>query len=262
MPGADTRPTLRDLQFTLSRHIRDPEANPPPPGIEERRLNIYRELFYNNVEGLLSGNFPVIRKTIGSGAWHRLIRAFFRDFRCTTPLFPELAREFLRFLEQRQAQSAGDPPWLLELAHYEWVELALDIEQAEPDLGRCDPDGDLLARMPMLTPLAWPLAYQWPVHRIGPDFQPDQPPGQPTFLLVRRDGRKVRFSEITPLTFRLLQRLAEHPELTGRQQLEALAEEAGAEDRPAFIAQGSELLMQLRRTGVVFGTTTTNQGNT
>src|SRR3546814_9823218 len=44
--------SLHDQQFRLSHHIRDPEHNPPPPGIEDRRLQIYRELFYNNLEDL------------------------------------------------------------------------------------------------------------------------------------------------------------------------------------------------------------------
>ena len=41
---------LRDQQLTLSRYLRDPEHNPPPPGIEARRLKVYRELFYNGIE--------------------------------------------------------------------------------------------------------------------------------------------------------------------------------------------------------------------
>ncbi|HPO24365.1 MAG TPA: putative DNA-binding domain-containing protein, partial [Arenimonas sp.] len=45
---------LRQQQFALAKHIRDPEANLPPPDIEDRRLAIYRELFFNNVEGLLA----------------------------------------------------------------------------------------------------------------------------------------------------------------------------------------------------------------
>ncbi len=256
MPVADRHDSLQAMQFALSRHIRDPENNPPPPGIEERRLKIYRELFYNNVEGLLSGNFPVIRKTLGHDVWHRLIRSFFRDHRSQTPMFPELAREFLRFLEQRQSENRGDPPWLLELAHYEWVELALDIDpnRTDTETGAIDPDGDLLAGRPVLSALAWPLAYHWPVHRIGPAFQPDQPPAQPTFLLVRRTGSKVRFSEISALAYRLLQRLAEFEELNGRQQLEALADEAGVQDREPFLEQGAELLAQFQDSGIVLGT--------
>lgn len=163
--------TLQDQQFALSRHLRDP-SHPPPPGIEERRLAIYRDLFFNNIESLLAGNFPVIRQTLGDDAWRRLVRSFYARHRSQTPLFPEIAREFIRFLETRTGE--GDPPWLRELAHYEWVELALQIaDDATPPH---DPRGDLLADVPVVSPFVWALAYQWPVHRIGPDFQPDLPP--------------------------------------------------------------------------------------
>ncbi|MBB5015627.1 DNA-binding domain-containing protein [Rehaibacterium terrae] len=255
MHAAEAPAALRAQEFALARHIRDPDANPPPPGIEDRRLRIYRELFYNNVEDLLSGNFPVIRKMLDDGDWHALVRGFFREHRCRTPLFPELPREFLQYLEHRQARGAGDPAWLLELAHYEWVELALDIDDADPATVPHDPQGDLLAGAPLPSPLAWPLAYRWPVHRLGPDFLPDTPPQTPTFLLVRRDrAHRVRFSEINGLTFRLLQRLGEFPELSGRDQLAALAAEAHAPDVEAFIAQGAAMLVQLRDSGALLGT--------
>ena len=46
-------PEFQQLQRQLTAHLRDP-GSPPPAGIEERRLKIYRELFYNNVEGFLA----------------------------------------------------------------------------------------------------------------------------------------------------------------------------------------------------------------
>ena len=76
---------------------------------------------------------------------------------------------------KRARRDAGDPPWLAELAHYEWVELALQIAERRR-LPPHDPDGDLLDGVPVLSPLAWPLAYRWPVHRIGPDSSPSAPP--------------------------------------------------------------------------------------
>jgi len=30
-----------------------------------------------------------------------------------------------------------------------------------------------------LSPLAWPLAYRFPVHKISPDYQPSEPLEQP-----------------------------------------------------------------------------------
>ena len=241
-------------QRALSAHIRDPQQHAAPAGIEERRVKIYRELFFNNVEGLLGGNFPVLRSVLGDG-WTTLIRDFLREHGARTPLFTELAREFLRYLETRAEAGRGDAPWLLELAHYEWIELALQISEASiADLAH-DPAGDLLVQPPALSPLAWPLAYDWPVHRLGPDYLPDTPPAEPTLLLVRRDAAgRVSFHQLTALTFHLLQRIEDQPQLSGREQLLALAAEAGASDIDAFLGEGTAMLEALRADGTLLGT--------
>jgi uncharacterized protein len=237
----------------LAAYIRDPTGTAPPPGIEARRLAIYRELFFNNILGLLAGNFPVLRRIHGDADWGSLVRAFYRDHGCRTPLFTELPREFLRYLEARGED--GRKPWLLELAHYEWVELALQISEATHDDVPHDPAGDLLSGRPLLSPLAWPLGYAWPVHRIGPEHQPAHVPPEPTLLLLRRerDG-KVSFHSLSPLVFRLLQRLDLEPGLSGHQHLAALATEAGAEDIDAFVNEGASMLAQLHREGTLLGT--------
>ena len=116
---------------------------------------------------------------------------------------------------------------------------------------------DLLAGVPVPSPVAWALAYAWPVHRLSPDYLPDAPPAQATFLLVQRGAdHRVRFNELTALSFRLLQRLADEPALSGREQLLALAAEAGAADTEAFLAQGQTMLEQFRAAGIVPGTAT------
>ena len=67
---------LATQQDAFSAHIRDPDRNPPPAGIDPRRMQVYRELFFNNVSRLLAGNFPVIRKTLADEAWAALVRRF------------------------------------------------------------------------------------------------------------------------------------------------------------------------------------------
>jgi len=238
---------LRQQQFALAKHIRDPEANLPPPDIEDRRLAIYRELFFNNVEGLLAGNFPVIREILDDDIWLDLVRAFYREHLCQTHLFPEVPREFIRFLETRIEQGEQDPAWLMELAHYEWVELALDLAENDEAENDANIVGDsILDTAFSLSSLAWPLGYQWPVHRLSPGFLPEDPPSEPTFLLVRRDrDYKVHFEEISALIFRLLQLISDAPELTARQQLTALAHEANAEDIASFSELGLGLYQNL-----------------
>ena len=237
----------------FAAHLRDPQAQPPPPGIEDRRLQVYRDLVFNNMRDLLGGNFPVIRRTLGAEAWDRLARDFLASHRAHAPLFPELGQEFLRFVQDRAAAGAGDPPWLPELAHYEWVELALQISDAA--LPPHDPDGDLLDGVPVVSPLAWPLAYAWPVQTIGPAHVPDTAPPAPTLLLVRRDAQgEVHFAALSPLVFRLLQLLDADTGTTGRHALAQLAQEAGAPDPAAFMHDGSAMLRRLHAEGTLLGT--------
>ena len=89
---------LRDRQFAFAAHLRD-AANPPPPGIEPRRMAVYRELFRATLESLLAANFPVIRRTLGGDAWMTLVGDFHREHRCATPLFTEIAPEFIAWLK-------------------------------------------------------------------------------------------------------------------------------------------------------------------
>ncbi len=251
--------TLRQQQFELAAHLRDPVAHAPPAGLEDRRLSIYRELFFNNIEGLLSGNFPVIRKTLGEQRWRPLVREFYARHRSRTPLFAEIGREFIRFLQERAEHGTDDPAWLAELAHYEWVELGLQI--ADDELPAHDANGDLLAGIPVLSPLAWSLAYVWPVQHIGPDYQPEAPPEAPTLLLVRRDAQyDIRFAEISPLVYRLIE-ILRAGERSGRLALEQLAGEAGATDPgsgpgqalPAFVEQGHAMLVRMQEEGTILG---------
>jgi len=247
---------LREQQFAFAAHLRDPQGAPAPEGIEERRLAVYRELFFNNVEGLLRGNFPVIHKLLGETRWKQLARDFYREHRCATPLFPQIAQEFIAYLQARQERGNGDPPFLVELAHYEWVELALSLAEDELSSVECDPDGDLLDGIPVPSPLAWPLAYAWPVQRLSADFQPESPPDSPTFLLVLRDASdKVRFSAIDAFGYALLHALSNNAEQRcGRELLAAMAREHGIDGTEAFIANGARLLQQLRERDAILGT--------
>src|SRR5690606_23392341 len=196
---------------------------PRPAGVDARRMRVYVELFYNNVESLLAGAFPVARAILAGERWHTLVRAFFRRHRSGTPYFLEISQEFLTFLAEDDAVEV--PPFLLELCHYEWVELALGVAEDEIPQHGIDPDGDLASGIPVLSPLMRRLAYRYPVHRIGPGFQPDTAPERRTQLVVyRRPDDTVHFMEVGTLTMALLERL-EPGKVCGAEVLARLADE-------------------------------------
>lgn len=250
------RDRLRRLQFEFAAHIRDPEHAPAPAGIEDRRMQIYRELFYNNLRDLLGRSFPVLRKILGETAWNEIVRDWLRRHRAQTPLFLELPQEFLAYLQDERQPTPGDPPFMLELAHYEWVELALGIDEREIDDAALDASGDLLEGCPVVSPLAASLAYTWPVHRIAPAYQPAEPPAEPTRLLVYRDRKdEVGFIEINAVTARLLELLDVPPDArrSGRACLLQIAAELAHPDPEAVLSGGLEILSGLQARDVIIG---------
>jgi hypothetical protein len=250
-------PEFARLQRAFAAHIRDPGAHPMPAGVEDRRMAVYRDLLFNNVREFLAGTFPVLRRIYGEAGWSALIREYFARHRARTPLFLQMPREFLAWLDDERGGRPEDPPFLRELAHYEWVELALSVDSRDPDdpvTGGYDAQGDLLHGVPVLSPLAWPQAYTWPVHRIGPDFQPQEPPAQPTYLLVYRDrADAVGFLEMNPVTARLVELIGAEPAPTGREALERIAAELAHPDPQVVISGGLGILEDLRRRDVILG---------
>ncbi|MEJ2515515.1 MAG: putative DNA-binding domain-containing protein [Gammaproteobacteria bacterium] len=242
-------------QRAFAAHIRDPEGSPAPADIEDRRMAIYRDLFFNNVSQLLSQSFPVLKRILGADAWAAMIRDWFVRHRARTPLFLELPKEFLDYLENERERAADDPPFLAELAHYEWVELALSIDERDPWAEAADisvPE-DLSECRPRLSPLAWPLAYRFPVHRISPEFQPGEPPEEPTFLVVFRDRQdRVGFLEINRVTARLLELLSNaNGQRTARDCLAQIAAELGHPQPDAVIRGGRDIVEDLLQRDVL-----------
>lgn len=247
--------TLEKLQTAFAAHIRDPEKHPAPGGIEDRRMKIYRDLFFNNIQSLLAGNFPVLRAIYSDKGWERLIRDFYSGHRCHTPLFPEVAKEFLRYLQDGREARTDDPGFLLELAHYEWVEMALSLDDRLWRDTQTDPDGDLLAGIPVLSPLAWPLSYRYPVHLISPEYQPAEPPGEPTHILVYRNRHDdVKFMKLNNVSRILLELMQQHRDATGRELLTRVAKAIGHPEPEKVISTGAELLGDLKRKDIVTGT--------
>ncbi|MDH5444953.1 MAG: putative DNA-binding domain-containing protein [Gammaproteobacteria bacterium] len=248
-----SQPGFMKTQFAFASHIRNPQHNPRPSDVEARRMNIYSDLFFNNVEGFISNSFPVLRELHNDDSWMALVRDYFEHHRAKTPLFPEMPREFLYYLEHEREPQQSDYPFMLELAHYEWAELALSISDIESDLD-VDTTGDLLNGVPVLSPLAWLLSYHWPVHQIGPDFIPEQASDHPNWLLVYRDNEdEVHFMELNPVTARLLQLIPENSQLTSATLLQQIAGELNHPNPQTVIQGGLSILDDLNRRNVILG---------
>lgn len=251
-------PDFRAMQLDFTAHIRNPATNARPEGLESRRMKIYLELLYNNVEKFLSNTFPVTRSTFSDERWEALVRDYLHRHKATSPYFLEIPQEFLEFLSSSRVGGAdahpdavNDPEWLLEMCHYEWVELALDVADLELPWESVDPDGDFLGSRWVVSPLLWSLGYEWPVHTIGPSTVATLEK-KPTFLIVFRDVEdKVRFLESDAPTSRFLALLGEDQTLRDviDQMVVEMPQLSAAEVETKMLAT----LKKLRGTDVVLG---------
>ena len=213
-------------------------------------MALYRELFRNNFAEQLASAFPVLRRVCSSDYWDALTENFFAHHRCRSPLFHQLPHEFLGYLQQGHTPTDDDPPFLFELAHYEWVELAL--AQAEEELPSAHSAADVLLELPRLSPLAWPLSYRYAVHRIGPGYLPQAPEAEATHLLVYRNRHDtVQFMALNAVSARLLQLIGEEQGRSGLALMQQIAAELQHPDPSVVINGGRELLLQLQAQDIV-----------
>lgn len=246
-------PAFQEFQQAFGSYLRNPRETPRPVGVPARRARAYRELLFNNVCGVVDACFPVSRAVLGARRWQRLQFAFFAEWRSQTPLFCELPREFLRWLAdaaERAALPVAVPPYLTELAHYEWAELAIDIMQTEP-IPACLKSGDLMRGRVLVAPAHMLLVYQWSVQRISPDYRPRKP--DPVQLVVFRDrDDAVQFASINAVTARLIALLADG-QTTGEAACLQVAAELQHPNPAAVVAGGAAMLNDLRDWGVIYG---------
>ncbi len=254
MCATDRPGSFAEHQARFTAYIRDPDRSTVPEGIEKRRMDLYRELMFNNVESFLSNSFPVLSRIMDPLTWNTVAQDFFSRHRSKTPYFSGIPEEFLAYL-QKEREGPNDFPFMLELAHYEWVESVLAIAADEqPAQGRGALSAEALQHKYRLSDLAWPLAYRYPVHKISNSFKPDQPPSHPTYLVVYRNPEdQVKFLEINAATYRFLERLDQNQKNTAEDCLVDLSGELYQLDRKKVLKYGLEILQSLWIRGIVYG---------
>ena len=237
---------LRSVQRRFAACIRDGDPESPPPGVQAEQMAVYADLFRRNVDGLLGGMLPVFREAMGDPRWQDMVRDFLRRHRSDEPLFRRLVEEFLDYLANER-QPANDPGFTLELAHFEWLRLHLDFaEDADCEFGGEPPRLDEAV---VVSPLAVPLRYQWPVHQIDPKAPPAVAPDTATWLVAWRNrDDKVRAIESNAVTVRLLNLIGEgaRPDAA----LATIAGELGREEA-AVQAAGRAIVAQLHRDDIL-----------
>lgn len=235
---AERRPGLRDQQHAFVACLRG-AGHAPPAGMAAARLAMLRQMVFNDFSELIGGCFPRCAGLLGRRRWMALMQRYHAGHRCRTPLFTEVAAEFVHWLRRLEALPH---PALGELAHLEWAVVAVHQLDAAP---LPPTDGQSPLQVPLRrSPLAWPQVYRWPVDDVARLTPATAPPATATALLIQRDDAgQVRVSPLGAWAASLFIDIGQHPGLHGRHYLHRLADHCG-EAVDALSAPVTTLLQQ------------------
>ncbi len=244
---------FQKIQQQFTDYIRDPKDSLLFPDIEKERLYTYRDLISGGLIENIGNAYPVLRSLYDENDWACIIHDFLKIHESHTPYFPQMAHEFLDYLENERDDS-NDPPWFYELAHYERIEVDVNIDPHDVNWDNFDTNIEVLDHPIILSPLAKPIAYQYPVHKIGQDFQPQEQPGEQTYLIIYRDkSDKVNFYEMNIITAHLIELSRLNPSYTGKKLLELIAHEIKHPNPSVVIEGGKQILIDLMNLNILLG---------
>lgn len=236
-------------QQAFSQRIRHGTAAAYPENIPSQRMQVYQDNFFAGINEILSNCFPILHTILVPSLWRRLVADFYANYPLETPLFYEIPATFLSYLVQA-ADKSTTPTFLIELAHYEWMELAIEYMQGTAPIlntETIDFENSLLTT----SELAEVVAYHFPVHQICKHFMPILPGPSPTYLCIYRNADdEVKFIELNVASTRLLQQLKQRQQ-SGTEVMTAIAQEIQQTDINAFIEENRKIVTELLSIGVI-----------
>lgn len=195
----------QQLQFQLnefSHGVRQGEIS-SDSGLNAEKTELYHSLVLGNLQEVVEPCFPILRSIVCQNVWHELLFDFFQTTKLETPIFHQLPYEFVKYLQNINSETY---PFMAELAHYEWVELELEL--AESVQSACNINEKEVLNTPwQLASCARLLAYDYNVHDIGEHYQPVEK--VPTYLAVYQHSGKVNFMILNQPCFQLLECILE-----------------------------------------------------
>jgi uncharacterized protein len=249
-----SEPRFFSVQRAFTQYLRDPDHVTPPADLAGERLAVYSHAVIKNAETFIGENFPRVKSLFPEAAWTSMVRDYFRRHASTTPLFVELPGEFLRYLDELRDEP-DDPPFLYELAHFEFLETEVSADEQRIDETGVDPAGDVITGVPLVNPTLRLVRYTYPVHRIDVSSRPDGEPGPPTFIAAFRDrAHRFGFIDLNSASARAVELLLRDEGLSGNELMRAIAAELQHPDPDAVVAAGREILQRLVARDAILGT--------
>lgn len=237
-----------DVAGFFTRHGVPEAAAAGLPPLAAARLAIYRKMVHSRLRDVVAEFLPKTVARLGRARLMAEIGRFLADVAPRTPYFREVTGEFVRWAATRWPDDPSLPPYLLELAAYEWINAAVH----DTDTGGEAASGDTLAldRPAQLDGSTRLHRAAWAVHRAE---EAGDLTAEPTALLLYRDRveLRVRVLELTPRAAAVCERLLAGEAL--QVALTGACAELGQTLDDEFLAAMASFFADLAERGVLLG---------
>ncbi|MNH54165.1 hypothetical protein D3C73_58760 [compost metagenome] len=198
--------SFQTMQQQFCDWIRDPDLE-LPQALPAERMQIYRDLLFNNVSSFIELVYPVARAMLPDLKWQQLLSEFFQKAQCRSPLYNDISLEFREYLTDQQHPILQEYPWLAELLQFEWLELYLDTVEIEDVVLHENYAWQLSTKV-------WALVYQYPVYTWTTLTTQEQVELSPGAVMVWRDDQdRVCIEQLSPLFAMLIEQLTQNVKL-------------------------------------------------
>jgi hypothetical protein len=257
-PEASPAPGLEALQGFLAGTFQRDEPVVGEAGLEvavarvvsgndrltpAEQVDIYRRQFWLRHIDSLREDHPGLEWLLGADGFEAMCTRYLGAHPPSTPSLRELGAELARFLGGDAALPEALREMAVEMAAYElaMVEVfdAADVPPlAAEKLGALPEDAWESARV-VIHPALQRMHLRWPVHRLRYQVREGTTPSRPTLpepchLALFRQELTIRFEELDPLAFELLEALA-----AGEPLVPAMSRLADANPQRATALQAS-----------------------
>lgn len=171
----------------------------------DKRLMIYKDLTFNNIEDTLSKAFP-ITKTLIEESWENITYKFIKNYPIKTPYLWEVPKDFLEFFKKENFQEKRKLPFLDELLEYEWLEIDIFNTDIPQDVSEFS-----WSKRFFLSSSCVIKTFSYPVHRIG-SLSPEDIIKQKSnyFLIIYNnyEDMEVSYIQLTEFLFDIVSNIS------------------------------------------------------
>lgn len=204
--------------------------------LQENFTAIYRKNTPDSLIEILTNMFPLLQTALGSQNWKKQVDDFFQNHPIKTPIVHEIPDEFVDYLYHHAEKKH------FELAHYEWVEIALYFDKTDLAQIPCHSTGDLLQGIPVVSPLAYLLHYET-LKQHAEDY----------YIAYRNTKHDVFYLGINLFSAKFFELLQKNTSLSGESVLKTLAIDTHHPSPALVLENGLALLQEWREKDIILG---------